>query len=488
VADELDVDRFARAFQAFVQAMAERARPVNDELRRLVAEHLGREPVGLASVTHQLGVDDLPNLQLAMDELVDAAPGSRVVGLPSQVRHYGDFSLAAALSGVTHGIAELTPVETTLVPIGIDETLACAVVAVTLTWWSGAPVVALSLAADPRRGEEGVRLEVLAADAATTRGFVEHLLARLEARNVYRGKVLAFAHDRHGRFGIRFAALPTVERSDVILPEATLDAIERHALGVARHAQVLRAAGRHLKRGLLLYGPPGTGKTLSVLYLVSRTPGRTTVLLSGPGIGALGQAVAIARALQPSTVVLEDVDLVALDRSRPGQGQNPLLFQLLNEMDGLAEDADVLFVLTTNRVDLLEPALASRPGRVDQAVEIGLPGAGDRRRLFERYLRDVPGDAGDLDGAVAATEGVSAAFIREVVRRASLTAAEDAGPLAPAHLAGALADLQAGSPLLRSVLGADPGAGSHPGRPPKPTDDDAGPQPGSIGGWSAFPG
>ena len=49
-------------------------------------------------------------------------------------------------------------------------------------------------------------------------------------------------------------------------------------------------------------------------------------------------------------------------------GRHPLPFQLLNEMDGLAEDADVVFVLTTNRADLLEPALAARPGRVDQAV------------------------------------------------------------------------------------------------------------------------
>ena len=54
-------------------------------------------------------------------------------------------------------------------------------------------------------------------------------------------------------------------------------------------------------------------------------------------------------------------------------------------MDGLSEDHDVLFVLTTNRADLLEPALASRPGRVDQAVELALPDASGRRRLIELY-------------------------------------------------------------------------------------------------------
>ena len=82
----------------------------------------------------------------------------------------------------------------------------------------------------------------------------------------------------------------------------------------------------------------------------------------------------MARTLQPAMVVVEDVDLIAEERGKY-PGQHPLLFQLLNEMDGLAEDADVVFVLTTNRADLLEPALAARPGRVDQAVELGLPDA-----------------------------------------------------------------------------------------------------------------
>ena len=66
---------------------------------------------------------------------------------------------------------------------------------------------------------------------------------------------------------------------------------------------------------------------------------------------------------------------------------NPALFDLLNEMDGMAEDADVAFLLTTNRVDLLEPALAARPGRVDLAVEIGPPDEEAQRRLIELFGR-----------------------------------------------------------------------------------------------------
>jgi ATP-dependent 26S proteasome regulatory subunit len=70
----------------------------------------------------------------------------------------------------------------------------------------------------------------------------------------------------------------------------------------------------------------------------------------------------------PTAGMIEDVDLIARDRGTMyGPGD-------LNEMDGLREDAAVLFILTTNRPANLERALASRPGRIDQAIE------------FPRYL------------------------------------------------------------------------------------------------------
>jgi hypothetical protein len=90
--------------------------------------------------------------------------------------------------------------------------------------------------------------------------------------------------------------------------------------------------------------------------------------------------------LQQAVMVLEDVDLVAEDRSF-GPGSSPVLFDLLDAMDGAAPDADLLFVLTTNRADLLELALAARPGRVDVAIEIELPDAEARARLLALYGR-----------------------------------------------------------------------------------------------------
>ena len=124
-------------------------------------------------------------------------------------------------------------------------------------------------------------------------------------------------------------------------------------------------------------------------------------------------------------VVVEDVDLIAEQRDSRN-GQHPLLFQLLNEMDGLGEDADVTFLLTTNRADLLEPALAQRPGRVDHAAALPLPDADARRRLMRLYQHDLVLDLASPTAVIAQTEGVTASFLKELLRRAAMYAAEEA--------------------------------------------------------------
>jgi ATP-dependent 26S proteasome regulatory subunit len=221
----------------------------------------------------------------------------------------------------------------------------------------------------------------------------------------------------------------------------------------------LRAAGRHIKRGILLHGPPGTGKTLSAMYLASQMSGRTVLLLTGESMGSIETACQLARMLEPATVILEDVDLIGTVRERQTVGANALLFELLNQMDGLAEDVDILFILTTNRPDVLEPALAARPGRIDQAIEIPLPDADCRRRLFELYSRGLTMEVCEPERLIARTEGVSPAFIRELLRKAAVFAAEENGeaPLVvrDVHIEEGLTELiVAGGSLTQNLLGA----------------------------------
>jgi ATP-dependent 26S proteasome regulatory subunit len=136
-------------------------------------------------------------------------------------------------------------------------------------------------------------------------------------------------------------------------------------------------------------------------------------------------------------------------------------------MDGLGEDLDIAFVLTTNRADLLEHALAQRPGRVDQAIEIPLPGPDERRRLAQLYRGRLELDDASLDDVVARTEGVTASFIKELLRRAALLAAQEEseadGPLrvSGSQLTQALDALLDGrNRLTRVLLGSTTATGS----------------------------
>jgi len=135
-----------------------------------------------------------------------------------------------------------------------------------------------------------------------------------------------------------------------------------------------------------------------------------------------------------------------------------VLNQLLNEMDGLREDAEVLFILTTNRPDQIEPALASRPGRIDQAIEFPLPDEEGRAKLVKLYARRLNIPAELMGLIVSRTKGVSAAFIKELMRRCAQFQIEFSreGVLAQPAVDAALEEmLFTGGALNRRLLGGE---------------------------------
>jgi hypothetical protein len=351
------------------------------------------------------------------------------------------------------------------VPLGEHESVLCVESGVWLVRDDDAPLVAMLKNDDHGMGER-LALEVMATDRDRGERMLSDLWTLMREHNVYRGRVLELA----GRYfhgdeaaPLTVRTLPTVSRERIVLPDGVLERIERHAFGIAEHAERLRASGRHLRRGLLLYGPPGTGKTLTAMYLATQMQGRTAVMLTGQSLGSVGASIDLATALQPAMVILEDVDLVAMDRSH--EPTNAILFELLNGMDGLDEDHDVLFVLTTNRPDLLEPALAARPGRVDQAVELPLPDAEGRRKLIGLYGEGLELPPTVPDSLIESLEGVSPAFIRELLRRAALLAADDSADgalrVGTDELERALREFRQGAGDLTNALLGAPGQGSH---------------------------
>jgi ATP-dependent 26S proteasome regulatory subunit len=156
-------------------------------------------------------------------------------------------------------------------------------------------------------------------------------------------------------------------------------------------------------------------------------------------------------------VVIEDVDLIARAREDLRSAcEESLLNRLLNEMDGLREEAMVLFVLTTNRPDQLEAALSSRPGRIDQAIEFPLPDADGRRKLVRLYARGVALENDVVETIVRKTNRSSPAFIKELMRRAAQyqLQAGGNGTLALEHIESALDEmLFSGGSLNVKLLG-----------------------------------
>jgi ATP-dependent Clp protease adapter protein ClpS len=240
--------------------------------------------------------------------------------------------------------------------------------------------------------EATIRIEIAVPAGTAGETLVRRAFAALEeavhAARSYRGKILSLegGADYRGRSrGVRVHRLPPVDRADVILPKRTLRLLDRNVLSFVDSRESLRRLGQSTRKGILLYGPPGTGKTHTIRYLATNLSGHTTLIITAEQVALLGSYMNLARLLRPTMVVIEDVDLIARDRGDMGPCEEPLLNKLLNEMDGLKEDADILLVLTTNRPEELESALAGRPGRIDQAIEVPLPDAVGRAKLIRLY-------------------------------------------------------------------------------------------------------
>jgi hypothetical protein len=452
---------FAASFKAFMDQMVAQAPAKSslfcDRLRRL----FGTEPIQQPVVSEHFDVPEHPNLQRALTAyLSEDGRSHEVIGV--SVDPYGRASFAQLLGEETSDGPRPGPVEYTNVDLE-GEVLPCIQNGLYLVT-SAAGALALFV-----RGPSGrdfrpkVDIEVMAPQREMSEAFLRDLRRRMREGNVYRGRTLSLFQDEMRALKVGFQRVGKVQRDAIILPDGLLERVERQTLRFSSHAARLRALGRHMKRGLLLYGPPGTGKTLVTRYVAQAMNGRTVLILTGRGMGLIEEACAMARALQPSTVILEDVDLVAEERTRNSPGCNAVLFELLNEMDGLEEDADIVFVLTTNRPEILEPALASRPGRIDQAIEVPAPDTSCRRRLFALYGKELSLGEASIENFVRRTEGVSAAFIRELLRRAALFAADEGGEVGvdDRHIDQALHELVfQGGELTKSLLGAKEAAGA----------------------------
>uniref|UniRef100_A0A0N5AUQ6 AAA domain-containing protein n=1 Tax=Syphacia muris TaxID=451379 RepID=A0A0N5AUQ6_9BILA len=209
-----------------------------------------------------------------------------------------------------------------------------------------------------------------------------------------------------------------------------------------KNPQQYKSLGAKIPKGALLTGPPGTGKTL----LAKATAGEANVpflsvsgsefleMYVGVGPARVRDMFAEARKNSPCILFIDEIDAVGRKRGRNLGGshseQENTLNQLLVEMDGFSTDeASVIVIAATNRVDILDPALL-RPGRFDRQIYIPVPDIKGRASIFRVHLAPLKTSLNKTELArkmSALTPGFSGADIANVCNEAALVAARDGG-------------------------------------------------------------
>lgn len=433
-------------------------------LRKTLLRHFGCPAGEIATAGRQFPITARVDIQSAVEDLLRSRDGTRLLGIVSPNPHEPP-ALALTLGG-GHFALDAGPLQHDEIDVGEPVPVRCLKNGL---WLSRDKDLAFAVMMAPggRFGLwSGVQVEIAVPAGERGAQFSQDLFREIELKvsqgRTYRGRVISLEghiDPMGGGSMVKVHRLSKVNRDDVILPRMTLALLDRNVAGFMAARERLKALQFQARKGLLFYGPPGTGKTYTIHYLASQLPNHTTLLVTAEQVGLLGEYFTLARFLQPSMMVIEDVDLIARERTHMhGPFEEALLNKLLNEMDGLREDAEVLFILTTNRPDQIEPALVSRPGRIDQAIEFPLPDEEGRAKLTKLYARELEISEDLMASIVSRTKGVSAAFIKELMRRCAQFQIELSGgkTLAQAAVDAAIEEmLFTGGALNRRLLGGE---------------------------------
>jgi transitional endoplasmic reticulum ATPase len=225
--------------------------------------------------------------------------------------------------------------------------------------------------------------------------------------------------------------VPTVRYSDVAGMDRAVGEIRDVVELPIKQPAYFTALGLRPHRGVILYGPPGNGKTLLVKAVATESDAHLEII-NGPEVLSkwVGEAerklrdiFERAKQLQPSIVLIDEIDAISSDREGMRQHHDVVLIsQLLALLDGIEDLGDVFVIGTTNRLDAIDPAIR-RPGRFDYHIYVPLPDAHGRLAILGVHLARLKFQG---EAAVAwlaeSTEGWSGAELAAVCREAGLVA------------------------------------------------------------------
>lgn len=199
--------------------------------------------------------------------------------------------------------------------------------------------------------------------------------------------------------------------------------------------QKFQKLGGKIPKGVLMVGPPGTGKTL----LAKAVAGEANVpffsisgsdfveMFVGVGASRVRDLFEQGKKNAPCIIFIDEIDAVGRHRGAGLGGghdeREQTLNQLLVEMDGFESNDGVILMASTNRPDVLDPALL-RPGRFDRRVVVGRPDVRGREGILKVHTRKIPLDeAVDISVIARGTPGFTGADLANIVNEAALNAA-----------------------------------------------------------------
>ena len=204
-----------------------------------------------------------------------------------------------------------------------------------------------------------------------------------------------------------------------------------------KNSTLYENAGAEIPKGVLLEGPPGTGKTLLAKAIASEADANFISIAASEfvelyvGLGAqkIRNLFKRARDNKPCIIFIDEIDAVGRQR---GAGVNlgndereQTLNQLLAEMDGFADNENVLIMAATNRKDVLDPALL-RPGRFDRLLTVPLPDVTSRLSILKVHSRNKQFEYDvDLNMIADLTSGFSGAQLKNLLNEGAIHAARE---------------------------------------------------------------
>ena len=229
---------------------------------------------------------------------------------------------------------------------------------------------------------------------------------------------------------------PNVTFDDVAGAEESKEELQE-VVEFLQFPERFESLGAHVPRGVLLVGPPGTGKTLlaravageAACPFFSISGSEFVEMFVGVGASRVRDLFDQAKRNTPCIVFIDEIDAVGRHRGAGLGGghdeREQTLNQILVEMDGFETGSNVIVLASTNRPDILDPALL-RPGRFDRRVTLDNPDVKGREAILKVHVQGKPLHAEiDLSAIAKQTPGFSGADLANLVNEAAILAARE---------------------------------------------------------------